>query len=386
MRDAKLPAPDQSYPVEKYSFASHLLYSTAMSAENQPLLDFIDAIKAQGASDEFAVALLRQNGWSERRIYQALGGWYEARTGKTVPGGGGRIEAAKDAFLYLLAFITLGIWAIQLGVLLFAAIDRAFPNSTLDYTNVAFVSRSTADQLASIIVGFPLFLLVTGWIVRGVQRQPERLDSPVRKWLTYIALVVTASTMIGDIVTFLAYFLRGDLDVRFVLKIATVLVIAGGVFAYYLDSLRPDRFSSNRNRLFAIVAIVIVGFGVVVGFAQIGSPAVQRSASEDTRRLFDLSSLAQAVHLKWLNRGQRDFVLPASIQDLQATVGPGVRIADPVSGRIYEYVPLPPASYRLCTTFSLPSPPNVPGQWRHPAGHSCFTLEASDNVLMVLLQ
>src|SRR5580658_10793823 len=195
-----------------------------MPAENQPLLDFIDAVKGQGASDDFVVALLRQNGWSERRIYQAFNLWYEARTGKPVPGGGGRIEAAKDAFLYLLAFITLGIWAIQLGGLLFAAVDRAFPNPALDYTNAAFVFRNMADELASVIVGFPLFLLVTWWIVRGVQRQPERLESPVRKWLTYVALVITASTVIGDIVTFLAYFLRGDLDVRFVLKVTTVLV------------------------------------------------------------------------------------------------------------------------------------------------------------------
>lgn len=91
------------------------------------MLDFIDAVKSQGAPDEFVVDLLRQNGWSEKRIYQAFGLWYGARTGKAVPSGGGRIEAAKDAFLYLLVFITLGIWTIQLAALLFASIDRAFP-------------------------------------------------------------------------------------------------------------------------------------------------------------------------------------------------------------------------------------------------------------------
>ena len=167
------------------------------------------------------------------------------------------------------------------------------------------------------------------------------------------------------------------------LKITTVLVMSGGVFAYYPDSLRPDRLSSFRNRLLAIVALVIVGFGVVVGFAQIGSPAAQRIASKDTRRLFDLSSLAQPLHLRWLSRGQRDFVLPATIQDLQGSLGPAVRVVDPVNGRVYAYVPLAGASYRLCTTFSRPSPANVPGQWRHPAGYSCFTLEASDNVQIV---
>src|ERR1017187_7408281 len=308
-----------------------------MSAETQPLLDFIDAVKSQGASDEFVVALLRQNGWSEKRIYQAFSAWYEARTGRAVPNGGGRIEAAKDAFLYLLAFMTLGIWAIQLGALLFAVIDRTFPNPALDYANGTGVTRSMADELASIMVGFPLFLLVTWGIVRGVRRQPERLESSVRKWLTYIALVITAGTMIGDVVTFLAYFLRGDLDTRFVLKVVTVLVIAGGVFAYYLDSLRRDRVSSARNRSFALAALAVVGFGIVVGFVQIGSPTVQRSASEDARRLFDLSSLAQSLHGRWLTRGQKEFVLPTMIQDLQNVGLVGASIVDPVNGRTYGY-------------------------------------------------
>ena len=106
-----------------------------MPAETQPPPDFIHSAKSQGASDEFVVALLRQNGWSEKRIYQAFSAWYEARTGRTVPSGGGRIEAAKDAFLCLLAFMTLGIWAIQSGALLFTAIDRAFPNPALDYAS-----------------------------------------------------------------------------------------------------------------------------------------------------------------------------------------------------------------------------------------------------------
>jgi hypothetical protein len=151
-----------------------------MPAEPHPLLDFIDSVKSQGASDEFVVGLLRQNGWSEKRVYQAFGAWYEARTGRSIPNGSGRIEAAKDAFLYLLAFLTLGTWAIQLGALLFAAIERTFPNPALDYSNAIWVTRSMADELASIIVGFPVFLLVTWGIIRGVGRQPERLESSVR--------------------------------------------------------------------------------------------------------------------------------------------------------------------------------------------------------------
>jgi hypothetical protein len=356
-----------------------------MSAEPQPLLDFIDAVKSQGASDEFVVNLLRQNGWSEKRIYQAFSAWYEARTGKAVPNGGGRIEAAKDAFLYLLAFITLAIWTIQLGSLLFTVIDWTFPNPALDNNlNARWATRGMADELASIIVAFPLFLIVTWGIVRGIQRQPERLESSVRKWLTYLTLVFTASTMIGDIVTFLAYLLRGDLDTRFAFKVLTVLVIAGGVFVYYLDSLRRDRASPGRNQLFAVAAFALVVFGISLGFIHLGSPAVQRSVAEDARRLFDLSSLAQGVHRMWLRHGNTEFKLPPTIQDLQRTnVGVAASIADPVNGRTYGYLPSGGTAYRLCATFKNPSPADAPGQWYHLAGNVCFALDASEDVQFV---
>ena len=68
------------------------------------------------------------------------------------------------------------------------------------------------------------------YILGEVKSQPEKLDSSVRKWLTYLALLVAAGVVVGDVIAFLAYFLRGDLSARFVCKIAVVLVIAGGVF------------------------------------------------------------------------------------------------------------------------------------------------------------
>lgn len=353
-----------------------------MPAGANSLLDFIDAMKTHGASDEFVVALLRQNGWSEKRIYQAFGAWYEAHTGTAVPGSGGRIEAAKDAFLYLIAFITLGIWTIQLGSLLFTVIDHRFPNPALDYTTSDWSIRQVADELASIIVAFPLFVFVTRGILRGLQNQPERLESSVRKWLTYLALVITASCMIADVVTFLAYFLRGDLSTRFVLKVLTVLVIAGGVFAYYLDSLHRDRSLPARNRWFALAATAAVAFGIIFGFAHIGSPSDQRSASQDSRRLYDLSSIAGAVHNRWSTRGQKEFVLPATIHDLEPT-NPTASTLDPVTGRPYEYTLIGATNYRLCATFARPSPSDVPRIWRHASGHACFALDVTQDVPLV---
>lgn len=349
-----------------------------MSTETHSLLDYIDSVKREGASDEFVVSLLRQHGWSEKRIYPAFASWYQARTGKPVPNGGGRIEAAKDAFLYLLAFLTLGTWAIQMGALLFTAIDRTFPNPAIDYATATGAGAEIAAELASVLVGFPLFLLVMRQIVHDAARQPERLESPVRKWLTYLALVITAGTMIGDAVTFLAFLLRGDLDSRFVLKVVAVLAIAGGVFAYYLGSMARDSVSSGRNRLFAVAASVAVVFTIVVGFVQIGSPRLQRTHAEDARRLFDLSAIAQTLHGEWVGHRAEGFTLPPTLRNLQTVQGE--RTVDPVTGTPYEYAPLDATAYRLCATFAQPSPPEDLVPWRHGAGRACFTLDARDNV------
>src|SRR6185437_1983829 len=123
---------------------------------------------------------------------------YERATGMAVPSRGSRAENARDAFLYLLAFVTLGIWAVAFVWLAYVLIDHAFP-SPLDatyYTGYSF-REDVAGQLASLIVAFPIFMLVTRAIVRETRQRPESLDSGVRKWLTYIALVVTSICLLG---------------------------------------------------------------------------------------------------------------------------------------------------------------------------------------------
>jgi hypothetical protein len=95
-----------------------------------------------------------------------------------------------------------------------------------------------ADSLTCIIVAFPVYIFVMRYIIRESVEHPEKLESHVRKWLTYIALLIAACVVVGDLITFLTYFLRGELTARFVAKVAVVLLIAGGVFWYYMGSLQ----------------------------------------------------------------------------------------------------------------------------------------------------
>src|SRR2546422_4461891 len=68
----------------------------------------------------------------------------------------------------------------------------------------------------------------------------ERAESGVRKWLTYIALLITAGALIGDVITFLAYFLRGELSVRLDRK-STRLNSSHGYISYAVFCLKKKK-------------------------------------------------------------------------------------------------------------------------------------------------
>jgi hypothetical protein len=213
--------------------------------ETDRLKDFITTAKARGISDEFVVSLLRQNGWSERRIYQAFSTYYEGVLGAPLPSRGGAAEYAGDAFLYLLAFISLTFWAYALGHLCFVLIDRSFPSGLDSVYALTSFRHAVTYELATIIVAFPIFLFVSRAISSGLATHPERAESGVRKWLIYIALVITTVTLVGDAIWFLNSFLQGDLTTRFVLKSFVLLAIARRPQS---SSLAPARNCLRRAR------------------------------------------------------------------------------------------------------------------------------------------
>jgi hypothetical protein len=211
------------------------------------LKQFLGAAKLQGVTDENLVGLLRGRGWSEEDVYRALADHYENHTGLQIPAYK-RSGSAKDAFLYLLSFSTLATWTFGAGSVMFTLIERWFkdPLSPVNYYAGGYYQM--ADSLACVIVAFPVYVFVMRYIIRELEGHPEKLESPVRKWLTYIALLIAACVVVGDLITFLTYFLRGELTTRFVAKVAVVLVIAGGVFWYYMGSLqRGPLHPKNAN-------------------------------------------------------------------------------------------------------------------------------------------
>lgn len=203
-----------------------------MPPDRSDLLRFIEAARQQGASDEFIGQLLRNYGWPQREIERAFFELYERLTEQSIPApSGGAGESARDAFVYLLVFSTLAIWIQALGQLGFIYVNQFIVDPVSpSYGDPSF---DVAFSLARLIVAYPVYLLMMRQLIRELRLYREKHYSGVRKWLTYLTLLVAALIGVGTLITFLTSFLRGELTLRFLLKVAIVLILDGGVLAYY---------------------------------------------------------------------------------------------------------------------------------------------------------
>lgn len=211
----------------------------APPTDRRELVQFIHQARQQGADDAFLTQLLRSYGWPQREIERAFFEVYETLTGQPLPSPRGSTgDMARDAFFYLLAFITLIVWTQALGEMAFVFIDHLIPDALNRYYGDP--SWQVAFALSRLIVAYPVYFGLMRHLNRELARDREKHFSGVRKWLTYLTLWVAALIAIGALITFLTAFLRGELTLRFVLKVFVVLAIDGGVLAYYSHWIRRE--------------------------------------------------------------------------------------------------------------------------------------------------
>jgi len=295
----------------------------------------------------------------------------------------------RDVFLYLLSLITLIASAISFGILVFQYINIYFPDVVMDYyVSSSAYFGSIRQALATLVVIFPVYFLVSRFLSRDIKANPEKRDLKIRKWLLYFTVFVAALVIIGDLITLLNTYLNGELTRRFILKVLTILFIAGSAFSYYFSELRELRTRSKGGsdwmRIYKWVVVAVVIAAVGIGFYVAGSPASQRAARFDERRVNDLSYIQSQVINYWQKKNE----LPLDLGQLTNNIL-GVTIPkDPKTGESYDYRTLGSLKFELCATFetsgsgnngnypkTVPmSYPYYPGNetWQHGAGRTCF--------------
>lgn len=356
---------------------------------NAELQTFVRDSLSRGLSRDAIRAELERAAWRTEEIDAAFAAWAESSFPVPVPRRRTQMSA-REAFLYLVLFVTLYVTAFNVGALLFQFIERWLPDPALSpgYSGVdRFNARAVRDSIAALLIAYPVFLYLSGFIGRMLKREPDQRGSGVRKWLTYVTLFIAALVILGDLTFLVARLLSGELPPRFLARALVVFLIAGYVFGHYLSDLRQDE-DERRDRparspgpwpRVAGAAVVAV---LAVAFFAAGSPRTARFEEIDARRVRELQQVSQAVESYYRERR----TLPASLDSLALQPSVYVEsIQDPVTHRPYEYRPLSAQTYELCATFDradttgmaqgVYTPERPPRFWRHNAGRRCFTLQ-----------
>lgn len=285
----------------------------------------------------------------------------------------------KDLFINISATVALYSTVGFLLNLLFTVINKAYPQ-----INSYYSSSSISWPVAAIIVLFPVFIILMRVLQKDYEAEPERKNYGIHRWLTYLTLFISGGIVVGDLISVLYYFIDGqELTTGFLLKILTLLVIAGGIFVYYISDLRNKLNSTTRN-IWRIVAVVIVVGSIILGFSVLGSPRTQRLYKYDSEKVSNLQNMKGQIESYYLTNAK----LPANLDELKTVAYYGA-IVDTQTKKPYEYVKTGDLTYQLCAEFNKASAeqldnsyayPYYDAVWTHPAGRHCFDQKINPQV------
>src|SRR3546814_3146708 len=98
-----------------------------MAVATRELEQFVNAALSRGESKQSVLAALSAAGWSPEQAADALDAYADVAFPVPVPRPRPYLSA-REAFLYLLLFASLYVWAYHLGSLLFDLINTALPD------------------------------------------------------------------------------------------------------------------------------------------------------------------------------------------------------------------------------------------------------------------
>jgi hypothetical protein len=202
------------------------------------LAAFVELARQKGMEPATIFLLLKASGWKDREIADVLA---RRELGAALPERSG-VGSARDAFFHLLAFTALYAWVISLIYLLFTYIEFALPDAATRTSSYAIEAAQSGIRasLATLIVAYPLFVIVWWMLLREIRHVPEMAKSGVRRWLSSLSLFVGAVTILGNVIAVVYYLVEGDLTLRFLLKVAVLVAVAGAISAYLALTLRSE--------------------------------------------------------------------------------------------------------------------------------------------------
>jgi RsiW-degrading membrane proteinase PrsW (M82 family) len=261
---------------------------------------------------------------------------------------------AKYAFYYLLSLVALVFTAFAVGAAAFALVDKFVPDPLVSSSGQNIDSR-LRFAIAALLIAAPAYYYLTALIARGLRRGELSKDSGLRRWLTYLIILVSSIIILVSLIVTISDFLSGELSWRFGLQILSIIIIAALAFAYYLYDIRREK-PEESNRLvkaffYGTLALVVAAFVSSIVFVE--SPREARARRFDERLVNNIYALESAVNDYYSQKGY----LPNSLEELLAG-NSGITPAawlDPETKAPISYVRQGEREFQFCADFRTDS-------------------------------
>lgn len=265
----------------------------------------------------------------------------------------------KFFFLSLGVLITLIASVTAFLNLAFETLNKHLPdalNAVYQYGYNTYSFEAARGALATLIIVFPTFLVLSYFWRKATQAGISRIDTAVRKWMLYLLIFLASITAAVDLVTLVRYFVSGEITNRFIWKVIITLVVAAYVGVYYMFELRGwQKLWGWRMAPWAAVKSSILVLALIIwSFTVIGTPNEQRAWRLDERRTQDLQSIQWQV----INFWQQKEKLPTELKELSNPLSGFMLPVDPEfeKGLTYEYKKTGDMTFELCATFTATMP------------------------------
>lgn len=203
--------------------------------------EFVRKATASGQPREKIAQAMVQAGWPENTVKETMGRFYFADSFPIAVPRPGSFASPRISVLNVFSFILLYTMIYVVVGILFSILDHYLPDGLGRYGYGYYYAPSLAsaigDNFAILIVAVPAFLGIERARVKASERMKQELPR-LRLWL------INLTSLIGWIVLFcmacgaVHYFLKGELGLRFLAKLAILGAVVAGSNLYYRLEMR----------------------------------------------------------------------------------------------------------------------------------------------------
>ena len=285
---------------------------------------------------------------------------------------------AKFAFFYLLSLVALIFMTLSTGIIIFQVINKNIID-ILDSYQGRYSSDALKFAISAIIISAPIYYAMVRQINKNLFSGLLNKEAGVRRWLSYLILLISSVVMIGWLIVTIYSFLEGELTIKFILKSLTAIAIAATVFTYYRYDVKRDNVVGSKDKVikfYFIGSLIIVIVALVSAFVFVESPMETRNKRYDSQITGKFNQIDNAVNTYSSNKKK----LPGSLDELleEARYLKESDIKDNVSKKRFGYNIINENTYELCADFKTSNTEDdqeryyIDKRWEHDSGYQCL--------------